>query len=652
MKTFAFLLSCLSAAAFAQPVTVTSPDGRVSCAFSLEAGHPVAAVSYGGRPAFTSELGVDRGELVVQKTSTRTVRGAWRPVWGFLREYPENYTELEVRLGRTGEVAARETLFLRCYDEGFAVRAKALLPVYGLGALAGARTSWRFADGAAAWGITSGEGTYPADPTAIGDLRADCAYMFPLTVRIPGVGFASVLEAHAERYPRSFLRAEGGVLRPRFVTGVKEGRGEFLTPWRAVMLAPDAAGLAERAYLVENLNPPCAIGDTSWIRPGFCVSDQGNFELRTPDVIAAAREAAAIGARYIQVDWGWYGTEYVWSDDDRAAYAAKHPELKDDATWAANTYADPRRVARGTVPYHPYWNYSGRQGVDLDIPKCVTELRALGLGLCLYVHGAILEAHDLDSLFATYEKWGVVGLKPGFVGYGSQNATDFLRRMAEIAARHHLWLDIHDSHLPDGMERTWPNVMITEGGGGEEGNHPVRQDLVLPFARCLAGPFDFTPCLFNAGKAGASKLHKLAMFLAYPGPTAVMRGSIIRLAKDDPDAAAFLRALPWNYDTTSVRDAEIGRHFAVVRGRKGSFFAAGLAGEAAHVTELQLDFLEPGVDYELNLLADDLSSAAVPRPYVRTRRTVRRGETVRIEMAACGGFCATLMPLERKGDRS
>lgn len=462
-----WLISVLSVFGGERSVPISSPDGFVGCEFSLKDGRPVAAVTYDGKSVFAGELGIDCRPLEIRRTSTRTVHTSWKPVWGGgRREYPENFNELEVRLGRNGQAGVVETLHIRCYNEGFAVRAHAELPIYNLGTLSGELTNWRFVEGAAAWGITGGEATYAAKPTEIGKLDSSCDYMFPLTVCVPDVCFASLFEAHAEHYPRSFLRVRKGLLRPVFVAGIKEGRGAFFTPWRAVLLAPDAAGLIERAYLVENLNPPCAIGDTDWIRPGFCVSDMGNFELRTPDVIASARKAAEIGAKYVQIDWGWYGTEYAWSDDDRLAYAAKHPELKEDRTWVANTYADPRRTAYGTVPYHPYWSYSGRQGVDLDIPKCVTELKKLGLGMCLYVHGAILETQDLDSLFATYENWGIAGLKPGFVGYGTQNATDFLRRMVETAARHHLWLDIHDAQLPDGMERTWPNLMITEGGGG------------------------------------------------------------------------------------------------------------------------------------------------------------------------------------------
>jgi len=644
MKTiFGLFAATFSACLWAD--LLKSPNGRVACDFSVRDGVPVAVVSYDGRRVFESELGFERGTLAVAQTTDRVVRSAWRPVWGFKAEYPENYAERTVRLVRPGETRTDETLFLRCYDEGFAVRARIVMEVYASGEIRRERTSWRFADGARAWCIPETEGTFPAEPYDLATFDRPGQWRMPFTVEIPGVCAACVHEANVKDYPRSFLQVARGLIRPVYALGVKEGRGETFTPWRAVQLGSDAGRLVETAYFIENLNDPCAIGDTSWIEPGLSVSDCGNCELVTDEVIAAARAAKKFGAKYFQVDWGWYGTEYPWSDEDRATFRAKHPEFAQDATWETNTYANPYTVAKGTVPYHPYWPYDcHRRGVDFDIPKTVAELRKMDMGLGLYVHGAILEANDLDRLFATYEKWGVAALKPGFVSYGSQRSTDALRKLAETAAKHHLWLDIHDCHIPDGFERTYPNVMITEGGGGEEGNHPVRQDVALPFTRCLCGPFDFTPQLFTShgGKGTSSKAHKVAFFLCYPGPTAVMRGDVRAAMEKDASIMEFVRALPWSYDDTRVLDAAVARHLAVARRRGEAWFVAGMAGDAARTTTVDFGFLAPGRVYTLTLWRDDLADAAAPRGYVRETRTVRRGDRLEIAMAGSGGFVATL----------
>ncbi len=625
---------------------ITSPNGRVACEFFLRDGVPVARVSYDGRHAFESELGFRRGKLVVQKTSERTVKDAWKPVWGFKSEYPDRYTELIVNLAAPDSPRTDEILTLRCYDEGFAVRAKTDLNVYELGEIRDERTSWRFASGAKAWCISETEGTFPENPYELDALDSTNAWRMPFTVEVSNGCAASIIEANVRDYPRSFLNVSQGMIRPVFAIGVKEGRGEIVSPWRAVQLAPNAGKLVETAYFIENLNDSCAIADTSWIQPGLSVSDAGNCELVTEQVIEAARAAKACGAKYFQLDWGWYGTEYAWSDNDRATFRAEHPEFANDTTWETNTYANPYSAAKGTVPYHPYWPYDcHRRGVELDLPKIVAELKKLDMGLGLYIHGAVLEANDLDRLFSTYASWGIAALKPGFVSFGSQKATEYMRKLAATAAKYHLWLDIHDAQIPDGFERAYPNVMLSEGGGGEEGNHPARQDVALPFTRCLSGPFDFTPRLFNpdALKKG-TKAHEVAFFLCYPGPTAVMRGDVRRLLETDASIVEFVKALPWNYDESRVLDAAIARHLVVARRRDENWYLAGMTGEKAHTTEITFDFLPDGREFTLTLWRDDAASDSHPQGYVRETRRIRRGDRLAIPMSRCGGFLALLTP--------
>ena len=234
------LLTLVLLTAGALPADVfTSPNGRVACDFALRDGVPLAVVSYDGRRVFESELGFNRAKLEVLDTATRTVKGAWKPVWGFKAEYPENYVEQTVRLKRPGAVQTDETLELRCYDEGFAVRAKIVLNVYGSGEIKGERTCWRFAEGAKAWSIPGTESTFPAEPYDLKALEDREAWRMPFTVEIPGVGSASILEANVRDYPRSYLRTSGGAVRPVFALGTKEGRGEVVSPWRAVQLAAD-----------------------------------------------------------------------------------------------------------------------------------------------------------------------------------------------------------------------------------------------------------------------------------------------------------------------------------------------------------------------------------------------------------------------------
>lgn len=633
------LLACLSVSSFAA-LALTSPDGQVVCDWSIAGDHISCRASYAQRPAFEFSAGVSRAPLIEAGRTSRTVNAAWRPVWGFMSEYPENFTEevIEFRRDAKGHITDRMTL--RCYNEGVAIKWAHRLGVYGTGTIAGEVSAWRLAEGSRAWCIPGTESTFPTEPLDVTTLDSNIRWRMPFTAVTRDGIYMSIMEANVREWPRSYLRREGNVLHNVFAVGIKEGRNWVETPWRAVELAPSAAKLVERAYFIENLNDPCAIKDTNWIKPGFCISDQSNCELVTEQVIAAGRAAKALGAKYVQIDWGWYGTEYAWSDDDRRNYAARHPELKDDPNWIENTRANPYTAAKGTVPYHPYWPYSGRTGVEFDIPAIVSALKAMDIGLCLYVHGCILESYDMDKLFAEYERWGIAGLKPGFVSYGSERATEWMRQLAATAARHHLWLDIHDGQIPDGFERTWPNLMITEGGGGEEGNHPARQDVTLPFTRCLCGPFDFTPIMFKAERKGipCTKLHGAAFFLVYPGSTAIMRGNAQNVVENEKSICEFLRALPWNYDETRVLEAEVGKFITVARRRGNDWFIAGMSGEEAHTAVLDFSFLPTGREFKLNYCQDDGVN------YRTASQVVTSATRLSIPLNRVGGFIATLTP--------
>ena len=637
------VLALGSTCAWSNPEVIDSPDGRVRVAFELVDGQPQVGLSNDNKAMGTMTLGpeyVNRGygRYEVLKISERREKSAWKPVWGTRSEYPDAFVELRIELSLPGKTEPALTLALRAYDEGVAVRYEMPLETYALDEIKRERIDFSLPSGTVAWPIGSTEGTYPEAPLSVKDLSTEANWRMPFTFRTPTGAYASILEAHTVKWPRSFLKADGrGGLKSVFAVGSKTGREYVVSPWRVVLMAPSAGGLIERAYLIENLNDPCQVKDAAqWIRPGLTTADFGRLD--NASLIAHAREAKKLGVRYLQIDWGWYGTERPWTDAERDGYRRKRPDLKDEE-WVANTYADPHCPAKGYVPYHPFWKrflHYGRENVDLDIPALVRDLKEIDMGLCLYLHGLVLEANDMEELFALYENWGVIGLKPGFVSWGSQVATDYIRRMADCAARHHLWLDIHDEQIPDGFERTWPNVMITEGGGGEEGHHPVHQDCVLPFARCLAGPFDYTPRFFDPQRTRA---HAAAMLLVYPGPTAVLRwsrkpnGSLAEISSHAPVVFDFIRRLPMNYDDTIVPVAEIARKIVVARRKDDTWYLAGLVGEKAQTVSFPLDFLADGRSYSLTLIRDDGESE---------RRMVRKSDVLSVDITSGGGFVATI----------
>ena len=623
----------------------TSPDGRAAYTCRLEDGRVVFSVSYDRNPVAEVSTGTGWRELGAAGGVCRKC-GSWKTVWGGSSVVKDAYAEESFDV--TDDEGRRVVVEARIYDEGFAFRCR--LPDGGPFA---EKTSVDYPADARAWAIEKTEGTYPERPVALAAGAQE--WMTPLTVESSS-GFSSFFDACAVGYPRiRALPHEGGFtvkLLQKETPTLKPGG---TTPWRVLQLAADAAQLVDNSTLVLNLNPPCALEDTSWIKPGLALSNLSNCRLDNDELIAAVRAERETGVRYLQLDWGWYGTEWGWSDADREMFVKTNPAMRDEPTWRANTTGNARKTAKGVVPYLPGW--SRQFCVDLDFPTLVPALKDMGVGLCLYVRGPVLEKENLDDLFALYRTWGVAGVKPGFVRYGSADDTDWNRGLVETAARHRLWVDIHDLDVPDGMQRTYPNLFLMEGVGGEEGKHPVRQDVSIPFARGLVGPFDYTPMVFTGGR---SQAHVLAMLLCYPGPAAVMRGSSVsrdRLAGSDScwgwsDAREFVKALPWTYDESRTLDAVVGRRLVTARRAGREWFVAGLGGADAETVRLSCGFLTPGVTYRLTLWTDDLADAS---PCRRTRRQVRMVTAdcdVPVMLAPAGGFLSRFEPLDEPGSET
>lgn len=620
--------------------SVKSPDGRLEAAVDLVGGGIEYSVKYdgkvlvGGSRAGLALKGVKGGFAGVSSESS-SHSGEWKPVWGERAVIPDNYNALKQSYACEG--GKKLEVEWRAYNEGFAFRCSHTAAEDG--ELERELTTFALPKGCVAWAIEATEATYPEAPLAVEGFKKPV--MMPLTFRTPDGLYAAILEAHTEHYPRAMLQLSGGALAPRLLG---DGRCSFprgqriSTPWRTLIVGRRPGDLIEREYLVWNLNPPCAIEDTSWIKPGLAMSNECNCGLTMKDLMRFSTLYKDSGIKYLQLDWGWYGTEVPWDDEGRATFEKNHPDLAKRPNWRANTQADPFTCATGFVPYGVGCNWG--VDVDLDIPKLVAHLKECGMGLCLYIRGSVMENNDLDKLFGTYASWGVVGLKPGFVRYGGAADTDWLRNMIATAAKHHLWLCIHDEHLPDGTERTYPNVMLTEGGGGLEGAHPVRQQVTQPFTRCLAGPFDFTPGIHTV--KGNSHAHGAAFFLVYPGASSVMRGGYHHITSGGPEGIGaeweFVKALPMNYDETRVLDGEIGKFIVTARRRGGMWYIAGMNGTEARSIKLDLGQLKLGGAAALTLFRDAPEERDGHRAVIRERR-VAEG-VIEIKMEPSGGFCA------------
>ena len=251
----------------------------------------------------------------------------------------------------------------------------------------------------------------------------------------------------------------------------------YSTPWRVIMVGERPVDLINNNDIVLNLNPACKLADTSWIKPGKVFR---SGDLKQERVKAAIDFAAERGIQYVHMDAGWYGPEMKMSSD-------------------ATTVSPDK---------------------DLDIPALCQYAESKGIGLMVYVNQRAL-VQQLDTLLPLYKKWGLKGIKFGFVQIGNQRWSTWLHDAVRKCGEYGLMVDIHDEYRPTGFSRTYPNLMTQEGIGGNEEMPDALHNTILPYTRFLAGAADYTLCYFN-GRVKNTKAHQLAMAAVYYSPLQFM----------------------------------------------------------------------------------------------------------------------------------
>lgn len=552
------LLLLVTTSLHAETMTVTSPDGRQALHFELVGGEPVYRATFDGRPVLEpSRLGfvLEDGTpfLVQPRIAGRRSSGAdgsWKPLYGERNEIPDRFNELRVNLVGSGD---RElVLLLRAYDEGLAFRYEFPTPAADGNPYVFKEETTEFAFTADfdAWAVYSAQGVYEKVP--IGKIKPGCQR--PLLVEAGPLRLA-VGEARLVDFARMLLEpAPDKPLALKAKLGSKVAvtpspENPYRTPWRYIAVAESAGKLLEQNYLPLNLNDPCAIEETSWIKPGKIIRET---TLTTEGGKACVDFALDRGLQYIELDAGWYGPE--GRDDSDATRADFNPE-------------------------------------KLDLHEVLRYAEAKGIGVILYVNQRAL-ARQLDDILPLYEKWGVKGIKFGFVHVGSQQWTTWLHEAVKKCADHRIMVDIHDEHRDTGLCRTYPNLMTVEGIRGNEEMPPPEMNVTTALTRMLAGCGDYTPCWYDR-RLKTSQAHQLALPVVLYSPwTFLYWYDRPGMYRGEPELELW-KELPLVWDETRVLVDRIPDTVAVAR-RSGEAWYVGIlnAGEARSVEIAPLDFCE------------------------------------------------------------
>jgi len=654
MRALALLIVASGLAAGQTNVArVVSPDSAIELNIMADphGGQLTYNVVYRGKTVIErSVLGLEiqnqpvLGDLVhIVAARPATINEIWQSPAGKANPIRNLCNTLAVDLQETRHPGRVFTVEARAYDDGVAFRYSIPdQPMLKVVRVVNEKTQFAIAGDATAWPLilrnfhTSWEDNYRT--VALSGIAPESLIAMPLLMELPGEAFVAITEADLDNYPGMYLQhseARPRVLEARLSPRVDEpgvsaiAQTPMVTPWRVVMIGHSPGRLIE-SNIVENLNPPPAIADTSWIRPGKASWDwwSGPYD---EGVSFAPGKNVATAKHYVDFS-AQSGFEYFMLD----------------AGWAA----------QGTGP-----NDSGaditQARPDFDLAGLIEYAKSKKVGIWLWAHWTDVARH-MDEAFPLYEKWGIAGVKIDFMDRDDQWMVDFYRRVAKKAAEHHLMIDFHGAFKPDGISRTWPNVMTREGVLGLEYNKwsarvTPDHNVMLAFTRLLAGPMDYTPGGFHNVTREAfrprnsppvvmgTRAHQTALFVVFLSP--------FEMVSDYPEAyqgqkeLAFLTAVPPTWDETRVLNGKVGDYITIARRRGKEWFIGSIAGWHGTDLEVPLDFLGAG-DFTATSWVDAPDAAENPTHTVMDEAKVNRSTTLKLHLVSGGGAAIRIRPAE------
>ena len=651
----------------AKDVLVCSPDGAVTVAVSVKANKPYYTVKHHGKTLIApSHLGFQlENEQLGNDTKMTGHRfdskdETWTQPWGEDLEVRNHYNELTVNFQEKS--GRRMNVVFRVFNDGVGFRY--ILPSFSKGkkfSIQDELTEITLAHDAKAWSIPTNrteyfEGIYTCDLLS----RKDTVCT-PLTIEYEDSLFLTIHEAALEDYASINLTPvrseESRVKSEKFASAVclqtaltpwQSGvkvycEGETKTPWRTIIIGRTAGDLIT-SRLMLNLNEPSKIEDTSWIEPG----------------------------RYIGIWWSIHKKQNTW--EMGPTHGATTQNVKRYIDFAAR-HGFSGVLAEG---WNPGWGEGEKISYlktypDIDIDEVCSY--ALSRGVRFIGHtetwgNTKLLEEQMDSAFAWFSRLGIRAVKTGYVGHlfdgkelaKSQYGIRHYRKDIETAAKHHIMIDNHEPAMPTGIQRTWPNLMTQEGVRGQEynawdrrGGNPPSHTATLPFTRCLAGPTDFTPAIFNfsevvQGTHPHSTLAKqLAEFVIIYSPLQ-MAADAIENYEGQP-ALSFIESCPTTWSKTLVPNGEIGQYVTIARkerpdsqdgGQKAGgdrWFVGSITNEQARQIDLPLHFLNADTPYKAIIYEDGPDADYQTNPYPMTIRQleVNNQTTLRLNLARSGG---------------
>ena len=725
--TLLLLLGLPPLAADAQQ-KLLSPDGQLTLTFDVDgAGTPVYELSYKQKPVILpSKLGLelkresedaktdfswteradkalldDKANLwsgfEIAGVATDTFDETWHPVWGEESSIRNHYNEMTVTL-RQPQLDRTMLLRFRLFDDGLGFRYEfpqqkqlnyfVVKEEHTQFAMAGDHTAlWIPGDydtqeyayvrcpltqirSHMKEAITPNSSQTPFSPTGV---------QTALMMKSADGLYINLHEAALLDYSCMHLNLDDeNLVFESWLTPDAQGNKAYMqtpcqTPWRTVIVSDDARDiLASRITL--NLNEPCRIEDTSWIKPVKYIGVWWD--------IITGRGSWAYTSDFASVKLG--ETDYV-NAHPNGRHSANTANVKRYIDFAAEHGFDQVLVEGWNQGWEDWFGKSKDYVFDFVTPYPdfdVKELNAYAAskGVRLMMH------HETSSSARNYERHmdrayqfmvdnGYNSVKSGYVGniiprgehhYG-QWMNNHYNYAVRKAADYHLMVNAHEAVRPTGLCRTWPNMIGNESARGTEyeafGGNTVNHTTVLPFTRLIGGPMDYTPGIFepdiskmsadNDSHARTTLARQLALYVTLYSPLQ-MAADIPENYMRFPDAFQFIKDVAIDWDESRYLEAEPGEYVTIARRAKGTddWFVGCTVGDDGHTSQLSFDFLEPGRQYVATLYADakDAHWRDNPQAYVISKGLVSSKSKLRVKAAPGGGYAISIRPVADKAD--
>ncbi len=716
--TLTLLLICFSLSINSQ-TSISSPDGNLKLTFSVDKdGAPTYDLSFNNKLVIKpSKLGLElkkedpnkktdfewkdniennydsktnlQNDFILKETKTSSFNENWQPVWGEEKEIKNCYNELLVTLYQA-KTDRTMLIRFRLFNDGLGFRYE-FPQQQNLNYFVIKEEHSQFAmngDHKAFW-IPGDYDTQEYDYTTskLSEIRglmkkaitpnssqtvfSPTGVQTALMMKTEDGLYLNIHEAALVDYSCMHLNLDDkNMIFESWLTPDAQGDKGYMqtpcqSPWRTIIVSDDARDiLASRITL--NLNEPCKIEDTSWIKP----------------------------VKYIGVWWDMITNKGSW------AYTDELPSVKLGITDYKKTKPNGRHSAN-TENVKKYIDFAAKHGFsqilvegwnegwedwfghskdyvfdfvtpypDFDVKALQNYAKSKGVRLMMH--------HETSSSVRNYERHmdaaykfmvenGYNSVKSGYVGdiiprgehhYGQWMNNHYLYAVKK-AADYKIMVNAHEAVRPTGLCRTYPNLIGNESARGTEyesfGGNNVNHTTILPFTRLIGGPMDYTPGIFetncsimnpnNTSQVRSTLARQLALYVTMYSP--------LQMAADIPenyerfmDAFQFIKDVALDWDVTKYLEAEPGEYITIARKAKGSndWYIGCTAGEGGHKSKIDFNFLDKGKKYMATVYQDgkDADWKTNPQSYIIKKEVITNKSKMNITAANGGGFAISV----------